>query len=87
MKKLKEQKEDQNMVYQKQNNFFAKKWIYVIFRLILKNGKNKALNIVNKILLEILKTKKKLNFFFFTLNKNLCVPVILESVLLLVGKY
>jgi ribosomal protein S7 len=68
------------MVYQKQNNFFTKKWVYVIFKLILKNGKkNKALIFVNKILLEILKRKKKINFFFYVLNKNLCVPVILRK--------
>jgi ribosomal protein S7 len=68
------------MVYQKQNNFFTKKWVYVIFKLILKNGKkNKALIFVNKILLEILKKKKKINFFFYVLNKNLCVPVILRK--------
>ena len=68
------------MVYQKQNNFFTKKWIYVIFKLILKNGKkNKALIFVNKILLEILKRKKRINFFFYVLNKNLCVPVIFRK--------
>lgn len=68
------------MVYQKQNNFFTKKWVYVIFKLILKNGKkNKALIFVNKILLEILKRKKRINFFFYILNKNLCVPVIFRK--------
>lgn len=68
------------MVYQKQNNFYMKKWIYVIFKLILKNGKkNKALTFVNKLLLEILKRKKNLNFFFYILNKNLCVPVIFRK--------
>ena len=68
------------MVYQKQNNFFTKKWVYVIFKLILKHGKkNKALIFVNKVLLEILKRKKNLNFFFYVLNKNLCVPVILRK--------
>lgn len=68
------------MVYQKQNNFFTKKWVYVIFKLILKNGKkNKALTFVNKILLEILKRKKRINFFFYILNKNLCVPVIFRK--------
>lgn len=69
------------MVYQKQkNNSYIKKWIYVIFKLILKNGKkNKALIFVNKILLEILKRKKNLNFFFYVLNKNLCVPVIFRK--------
>lgn len=68
------------MVYQKQNNFFTKKWIYVLFKLILKNGKkNKALIFVNKILLEILKRKKRINFFFYVLNKNLCVPVIFRK--------
>jgi ribosomal protein S7 len=30
-------------------------------------------------LLEILKKKKKINFFFYVLNKNLCVPVILRK--------
>jgi len=68
------------MVYQKQNNLYTKKWINVIFKLILKNGKkNKALIFVNKILLEILKRKKNLNFFFYVLNKNLCVPVIFRK--------
>lgn len=69
------------MVYQKQkNNLYIKKWVYVIFKLILKYGKkNKALIFVNKILLEILKRKKNLNFFFYVLNKNLCVPVIFRK--------
>jgi ribosomal protein S7 len=30
-------------------------------------------------LLEILKRKKNLNFFFYVLNKNLCVPVIFRK--------
>lgn len=48
--------------------------------MILKNGKkNKALTFVNKLLLEILKRKKNLNFFFYILNKNLCVPVIFRK--------
>lgn len=48
--------------------------------MILKSGKkNKALTLVNKILLEILKRKKNLNFFFYVLNKNLCVPVIFRK--------
>jgi len=48
--------------------------------LILKNGKkNKALIFVNKLLLEILKKKKNLNFFFYVLNKNLCIPVIFRK--------
>lgn len=69
------------MVYQKQkNNIYIKKWVYVLFKLILKYGKkNKALVFVNKLLLEILKRKKNLNFFFYILNKNLCVPVIFRK--------
>jgi len=44
---------------------------------LLKNGKKKkALFFVNTILLELIKRKKNLNFFFFVLNKNLCVPVV-----------
>lgn len=69
------------MVYQKQKtNFYIKKWIYVLFKLILKYGKkNKALTLINKVILEIVKRKKNLNFFFFLVNKNLCVPVILRK--------
>jgi ribosomal protein S7 len=48
--------------------------------LILKCGKkNRALVFINKLLLEILKRKKNLNFFFYVLNKNLCVPVIFRK--------
>lgn len=38
----------------------------------------KAYSLVNKVLLNI-KKKKKLNFFFYILNRNLCVPVILRK--------
>lgn len=69
------------MVYQKQkNNFYVKKWVYVLYKLLLVKGeKNKALFFVNTILLELIKRKKNINFFFFILNKNLCVPVILRK--------
>lgn len=65
------------MVYQKQkNNFYTKKWVYVLYRLVLKFGKKiKAISLINKLLLEILQRKKNLNFFFFIINKNLCVPI------------
>jgi ribosomal protein S7 len=69
------------MVYQKQkDNFYIKKWVYVLYKLILKSGeKNHAMYFVNKVLLELVKLKKNLNFFFFVLNKNLCVPVIFRK--------
>lgn len=69
------------MVYQKQkNNFYVKKWIYVLYKLLLINGKrNKALFLVNNVLLELIKRKENINFFFYILNKNLCVPVILRK--------
>lgn len=69
------------MVYQKQkNNFYVKKWIYVLYKLLIKNGKKeKALFFVNNILLELIKRKKNLNFFFFVLNKNLCVPIVFRK--------
>jgi len=35
--------------------------------------------LVNSLLLELLNKKKKLNFFFFILNRNLCVPIILRK--------
>lgn len=69
------------MVYQKQkSNIYIKKWVYVLYKLLLKNGKrNRALFFVNNILLELVKRKKKLNFFFFILNKNLCVPIVFRK--------
>ena len=69
------------MVYQKQkNNLYIKKWIYVIYKLVLKYGKkNKALIFINSILLGLIKRKISLNFFFYILNKNLCVPVIFRK--------
>lgn len=69
------------MVFQRQkNNIYIKKWIYVLYKLLLKNGKRaKALHFVNNILLELIKRKKDLNFFFFVLNKNLCVPVVFRK--------
>lgn len=71
------------MVYQKQNNnnnFYIQKWVIVLYKLFLKCGKKiKALSLVNCLLLELLNKKKNLNFFFFILNRNLCVPVILRK--------
>jgi small subunit ribosomal protein S7 len=47
---------------------------------LLINGKrNKALFLVNNVLLELIKRKENINFFFYILNKNLCVPVILRK--------
>lgn len=69
------------MVYQRQkNNIYIKKWIYVIYKLVLKFGKkNKALNFINNLILQLIKKKTNLNFFFYILNKNLCVPVIFRK--------
>jgi small subunit ribosomal protein S7 len=51
-----------------------------LYKLLLINGKrNKALFLVNNVLLELIKRKENINFFFYILNKNLCVPVILRK--------
>lgn len=51
-----------------------------MYKLLLINGKrNKALFLVNNVLLELIKRKENINFFFYILNKNLCVPVILRK--------
>jgi small subunit ribosomal protein S7 len=51
-----------------------------LYKLLLTNGKrNKALFLVNNVLLELIKRKENINFFFYILNKNLCVPVILRK--------
>jgi len=49
------------MVYQKKilNNFYTKKWVYFLFKLLIKTGKKiRALFLLNKILLRVLKEKK-----------------------------
>lgn len=37
------------------------------------------MHFVNKLLLELIKLKQNLNFFFYVLNKNLCVPIIFRK--------